>query len=138
MQSNLKGGVVMEDESKPTPVMFDHCVAVYERMVEEASDEGDEGLVYEGHLTKLFQDLNKPGPYYTTVMNYLRNMGCAEQIRRGGGSSMSRWKLITAPTEDAFNSFIAMRRPKRGKVASLEQQIRDLNRRVLRLESQGG
>jgi len=127
-----KGGR-MNSEHKPTPVMYDHCASVYDSMA-QAAEETEEGLVYEGHTTKLVQKLGLPGPYYTPVMNHLKNMGCIEQLRRGGGSTLSQWLILARPTEEAFNSFMSMHRAPSGKTAQLEQALRDLHMRVTALE----
>lgn len=132
------------EEQKPTSIIYDHCVRVYEEMHaqsrEEELDFADPGdgefvnkhqvLVYEGHLTKLFAGLQLSTPYYTSVMNHLKAMGCVEQLRRGGGNSPSRWMLVRPPAEEAFNSIENQKRLSRGKVAALEQQVRDLSRTV--------
>ncbi len=121
----------MEDtnEDRPTSMVYDHCKRVFEEMQSQARKEED-GLIYEGHLTKLFANLQLPTPYYTTVMNHLKSMNCVEQLRRGGGNSPSRWVLIAAPNEEAFKSIEHVRRRSHGKVAGLEQRVRDLTRQV--------
>lgn len=127
------------DNEKPTLMLFDHCVRVYDRMALEAQPmevDGIEGtiMVYEGHLTKLFQSLELPGPYYTSIMKNLTTMDCVAQLRRGGGAALSRWIIKMAPTEQSFASVQSMRRAPQGKYAVLEQQVRDLHRRVTDLE----
>jgi hypothetical protein len=123
-----------EEDEKPPSVVYDHCKAVYNEMVSQARDEGDDGLVYEGHLTKLFAQLQLSTPYYTAVRKHLMAMECIVQLRRGGGSSSSRWRLLREPDEDSFRSFETLNRARSGKTAALEQQVRDLNRRVSTLE----
>lgn len=122
------------EETKATPIMFDHCRNVYDKMLVEAAVNSDGVLVYEGHLTKLFQDLQLPSPYYTSIMNHLKAMGCVEHLRRGGGNAYSVWSIITPPTENSFESMVTMKRPQRGRLNMLEQQIRDLSKRVAVLE----
>lgn len=124
----------MED-TKTTPVMYDHCVAIYQKMVAEADTNEENDLVYTGHLTKLFASLGFPSPYYTSIMNHLKAMGCVEHLRRGGGNAHSVWKMVTPPTEESFESMVTMLRPQRGRLNQLEQQLRDLSRRVDKLES---
>jgi len=124
-----------EPTEKPTSVVFDHCLRVYNEMVDQARDENDVGLVYEGHLTKLFAQLGMATPYYTAVMNHLKSMACVEQLRRGGGNSPSRWLLLREPNEEAYKSIESMNRAKSGKVGALEQQVRDLTKRVATLET---
>lgn len=129
--------IVIEETDTPSVIsaIYDHCVAVYKAMLEEAEMEELDGLVYEGHLTRLIiQDLGLSTPYYTQVKRRLVAMGCIEQLRRGGGHAMSRWKLLTEPTEESFNSIASQKHAPKGKYAVLAQQLRDLNRRVTQLE----
>lgn len=132
-------------EEKPTSVVFEHCKSVYEEMVQQAREEPIEGsptpgatqLVYEGYLTKLVTGhLGLATPRYTAVMKHLKAMGCVEQLQRGGGNAPSRWRLNKFPNEETYRSIEAMNRPNVGKVAALEQQIRDINRRVQALEAE--
>lgn len=131
------------EEQKPTSIIYDHCVRVYDEMHAQSREEQldltdpdsefgntHQALVYEGHLTKLFANLQLSTPYYTSVMNHLKAMGCVEQLRRGGGNSPSRWMLVRPPSEESFNSIENQKRLSRGKVAALEQQVRDLSRTV--------
>jgi hypothetical protein len=121
-------------DDRPTSTLFDHCVTVFNEMEAQARDEVGIGLVYEGHLTKLFHQLNLSTPHYTSVMKMLKAMGCVEQIRRGGGSAVSRWELKRVPGEESFRSFEQMNTAPKGKYAALEQAVRDLARRVNELE----
>lgn len=123
------------DDDKPTRVMYEHCQKIYQEMVAQATDSNDEGLVYEGFTTQLFSTVGLPVPYYTEVFALLRDMGCVEQLRRGGGNTPSRWRIMGEPDEESFRSFDGKRRVKKGKNAILEQQMRDLRLRVSELES---
>lgn len=135
-----------EDE-KPMPALWGYTQRVYSAMEDEAEaeelpgevEEGEDqptGLVYTGHLTSLFQTMAIPNPYYTHVTRMLKAMGCIQQLRRGGGPSMSKWLLIAPPTEEAFLEVESGKSTmaRKGKVAALEQRIRDLNKRVTVLE----
>lgn len=121
----------MDEETKPpTPVMYDHCVTVYTKMAEEAT-----GNLYEGFSTKLVQSCGLPSPYYTAVMRRLKEMGCIEQLRRGGGNAVSVWKLITPPTELLFDAIDLSNRRRPTRYDSVEQKVRDLHTRVLQMET---
>lgn len=88
-----------EIENAP-PKLFIHCITVFGAMHKKAKyEELNERTVpvYEGFLTKLFQELSLATPYYSTVMRRLQKMGCVKQLSRGGGSAPSRWELITEP-----------------------------------------
>lgn len=83
--------------------------------------------VYEGHLTNLFKKLLLSVPYYTEIKNRLISIGCIEQVRRGGGTAMSRWVLWKPPTLEEWK-YASSRRPGRGNaVTVMQQQIKDLS-----------
>jgi hypothetical protein len=88
----------------------------------------DEDLiqVYEGHLTRLFSDLGIANPYYTKIRDALVAQGCIEQLRRGGGSALSKWIVCKEPDEETFRSIMDMKRAPKGKTNMLEQQVKDL------------
>jgi hypothetical protein len=133
-----------DEERKPPSAQFEHCCMVFKEMWDQGTEEdinSSDGKpvtklrVYEGHLTKLFAGLGKATPYYTTVMTALKQMGCVEQLRRGGGSASSRWILRYEPTLEMFESYEARKRGGRGKYAMLEQHLNALTARVADLES---
>jgi hypothetical protein len=133
-------------QDKPTSAQFDHAVKVYQAMHARATtevftdDEGEENShkVYTGHLTRLFQELLLAVPYYTSVMNTLKRMGCVEQLRRGGGNAPSKWVLYSEPKEEAFNDLKPRARKSASKLDALEQRINDQNKRILTLEKTVG
>lgn len=135
------------------PADFYHCQKVYELMLarsyvvrinktedpERHTEQGDM-VVYEGSLTALItEDLHLSTPYYTKLLRLLKGMGCVRQLRRGGGTSPSQWEMQTEPTEELFqfcienNSRLASSKPSRYE--ALEQQVRDMNERVLKIEA---
>jgi hypothetical protein len=88
------------------PALFTHCCTVFEKMRQQSKPmkvEGQATLVYEGYLTRLFNELDMATPYYTTVMRCLKAMNCVKQLSRGGGSSPSRWELVNDPDFDVFD-----------------------------------
>lgn len=125
--------------------LYGHCEAVYKKM-EEASVvktiEGQEVQVYEGFLTKLFNDLDLAVPYYTSVMRELRRMDCVRQLRRGGGNAPSLWLLVQAPVEEMYQAAHAKPITTDGRgvttTKQLAQQVRDLNARLSVLEEKVG
>lgn len=133
-------------EENVAPALYEHSVNVFNAMRERAQVDqlttgGEEqGLVYEGFLTKLFSDdLGLSVPYYTTVMRQLRRMGCVTQLRRGGSSTPSRWQLLEEPTIEAFISDhdrSSSKVQRKSRLDSVEQQNRDLASRINDLESQ--
>jgi hypothetical protein len=141
--TKLEDFVANEPEDKPVKALYDHCLNVYNEMHEQARTSTDyagyeDQLVYIGHLTKLFQALDLAVPYYTSVMKMLKAMGCVEQIRRGGGGAPSAWAVFNAPEREAFEKSAPLKRPVAGKLAALEQQLRDQNVRINKLEQMMG
>jgi hypothetical protein len=86
-------------------------------------------LVYEGYTTRLFQQLQLPGPYYSSVMQRLASMGCIKQLSRGGGSSPSRWELLEDPELEAFIAAETEDR-KPTRLDLVEQRLDDLEERM--------
>lgn len=143
-----------DDEERPMKALYDHCNLIFDEMYKEAVPEetvvsrieGDEQtpgtevttatgyMIWTGHTTHLFSRLGMATPYYTTVMTALKKMGCVEQIKRGGGNSMSKWRLVRKPEEDYFHAAEKLQKPVQGSQKALEQQVRDLNKRVTTLE----
>jgi hypothetical protein len=123
-----------------TPALFDHAKRVYEEMLKRSHKEtlnnGDvedgvqefnvEVNIYEGHLTRLFAELEIANPYYTKIRNALVGQNCIEQLRRGGGVGLSKWILHCEPTEDGFKAIMERRRATKGQSAILEQRVKDL------------
>lgn len=96
-------------------------------------DEADEPqLIYEGHLTNLFRDLGVPNPHYTAVMRALKAQNCVVQIRRGGGTAMSKWALLKEPEAEAFVEAAGRRTATKGKMGQLEQRFNDLQKLLIR------
>lgn len=131
-------------ETGAPPSIFLHVQTVYAKMmakaVRERIDDTQTGMVYSGHLTKLITGppINLPIPYYTQIRGALIGMGCAQQLKRGGGSSPSRWALFEEPTLERFErwktaSELSSDKPT-SKTSQNERMIRDLHARVESLE----
>jgi hypothetical protein len=121
------------------PAMFEHCARVYTAMEKDSKVEIDDNdtqmRVYEGHLTRVFAKLELSTPYYTTIMKHLKRMGCVEQIRRGGGSQTSKWRLIKEPDAQAFDEAPdPVGGSMRTRLQQVEQQNRMLTQRVAKME----
>lgn len=136
-------------QRRPTPALWSHVLKVYRAMEDRAElgpltavdtppedMEVETGLVYAGNLTKLFQQMEIPNPYYTSVTHALKGMGCIHQLRRGGGSSPSRWALLKQPIEDEFVNWTPSSSSVKqhlGSAAITNQRLRDLTRMVQEL-----
>ena len=125
-------------ENSSLPAVYYHAQQVYQEMFNRAGMAGEDQLVYEGHLTKLFLDLHFSTPYYAKVTHALRAMGCIRQLRRGGGSAESQWELLREPTqylwEQSRSKKTAPGTKTEQRFEQLEQQLRAHNDRLNRLE----
>jgi hypothetical protein len=130
---------VSEQEMEAPVAVFRHSLTVYREMEQQGKVvkvEDTSMLVYEGKLVELVTDTcDLSIPYYTKVTKALKGMGCARQLRRGGGNSPSQWELITEPTPELFDLYIndvpVEEEPE--EVASM-QMPRDMNKRMTRIE----
>lgn len=118
---------LLEDTPDELPALYHHCVTVYSRMYSKGERDTTTGVVtYEGFIHKLItRDLGMAGPLYSYVMNALKHMGCIKQIRRGGGSSPSWWRLITAPTPLLFRQM-----PDKDKTSTARNKASASNKEV--------
>ena len=127
----------MTDETPAA--LWDHAFSVYAAMKENAQTEvlrvgmDDEGLVYEGFLTRLVTgELGLSVPYYSKVTRVLKDMGCIQQLRRGGATTPSRWLLLADPDYEVFQRVVD--RPSASPQKPNDQRINDLNHRINDLE----
>ena len=126
----------LEDGVAP-PRLFEHVCTVFAEMrrhsVAQPTTDGGETkhlLVYEGFLTHLFRDLGLPTPYFTSVMERLRAMGCVRQLGRGGGTSPSRWELIQDPDYEDFQRAEESKRKAPSRIEQVEHAQAVLSRQV--------
>jgi len=136
-----------QGEEQALPVLYSHCKDVYNAMLRQSSKqtyvengETKEAIVYEGFLTKLItEDLHLSVPYYTSIRNALKKMGCVRQLRRGGSTSPSQWQLYHEPTEELFITKAQGKRktgsPYSNRLDVAENSIQALNNRVNTLEN---
>jgi hypothetical protein len=122
--------------------MYDHSKRVYMKMLEEAKMEevagesGEPMVLWTGHLTHLIKDkLNYSTPYYSSITQNLKRMGCIKQIRRGGGNAPSVWELLKEPSEDLFKNAEELRKPGNTSQDMFMQNMRDLNARLVQVEA---
>lgn len=126
-------------DHRPPPKAYVHACDVWTLMKQEAR-QASEGWVWEGTTTGLFDRLDKGRALYTQVMTKLQEMGCVEQLRRGGGPQPSIWLVLKAPKLDDFYAAPSkVKTPKQarpGQVSANDnaQQLRDVNRRLTAVE----
>jgi hypothetical protein len=129
-----------EDYPDKAPVkLWEHVCTVFAEMQRSSKNErvnGKHALVYEGHMTKLFRDLNLATPYYSSVLQRLKQMGCIRQLSRGGGSAPSRWELLTDPDYDDFEAVETSKREGKSRLGDVEVKVADFGERLARLEAQ--
>lgn len=127
-----------EQEMEAPAAVFRHSETVYNEMAAQASvieAEDVAMLVYEGKLVELVTETCKLSvPYYTKVTQALRGMGCARQLRRGGGNSPSQWELIEAPTIEKYEEYMGLVDPPDNTEYAPMQLVLDLASRIKRIE----
>jgi hypothetical protein len=130
--------VTEEVTNEAPPALFLHVCTVFKYMQRDSSFVEGTGQVYEGHFTKLVQvELGFAVPYYTAISQALKGMDCAEQIRRGGGTSKSQWLLKKEPALADFRVYeqkAGKKSQSNSKTAILEGKVNDLAVRVETLE----
>jgi hypothetical protein len=136
----------VSDQEMEAPVaLFRHSLTVYKEMEAQAAPidvEDRQMLVYEGKLVELVTETCKLSvPYYTKVTQALKGMGCARQLRRGGGNSFSQWELLQEPTLELFEEYngsdeVEVEEPTPEFVTM--QQFQDLNSRMTQIEKAVG
>lgn len=99
----------------------DQAKRVLDLMVKEAKDG-----VWEGTTTKLLARLEIPAPYYSRIMNTLQECGAIKQVRRGGGSSPSKWQIVD-PDVDINEAKIAKRQVSR---RAMEERLDNIEERI--------
>lgn len=127
---------VRKDETPAA--LYTHCVNVYEKMLQEARIEPSGDVVWEGMLVNFITGrMNLSVPYYTTITRALKRMGCIEQIKRGGGTAPSQWRLVTEPTLTKFEDTQPRRSNRKpiDKYEMLQDQLTQLSRRIVVLEA---
>ncbi len=107
-------------------------------MLQEARIEPSGDVVWEGMLVNFITGrMNLSVPYYTTITRALKRMGCIEQIKRGGGTAPSQWRLVTEPTLTKFEDTQPRRSNRKpiDKYEMLQDQLTQLSRRIVVLEA---
>jgi hypothetical protein len=124
-----------KDKSTETPVLYQQCCLVYDKMLKESEPYGDGELyIWEGSLTHLFNKLGLGISRYTTVTKHLQKMGSMEQKQRGGGPVPSQWILVKAPDLETFEWAKQKIKYEESQMDPTAQRLQDLNRRVTNLE----
>jgi hypothetical protein len=119
------------------PAVYMHAANIYDRMVQESQMveiEGQSVNIWEGFTTALFEEAGLAVPYYTSVLQLLKSMGCIQQYRRGGGTSASQWLLLRAPDQATYERHRGQTGRRQTKPRPEEQRWRDLTKRLERCE----
>ena len=124
----------LEDNFKNQPAMLKRSFEVYKTMEDHAKSDG-ERLIYEGFLTLLFKELDYSNSYYSKVRQLLIQMGCIEQIVRGGSHTPSVYLLKHPPTQELFNNCKLVTYNKDQKYADLLLRLAHLEDRVEKIEN---
>lgn len=116
--------------------LMSKCKALYEAM-EANTQESPEGIFWIGALTTLLKNVSGPGASsnYSQVVGALTDMGCIEQIRKGGGKAPSAWRLLHPPDSSLVTLIKGKRSSHRSsKAEQVDQEIATLNQRINNLE----
>lgn len=117
---------------------YDQVKAAYFTMKEDAEKTDDGSVYWKGALTTKLEENGIPKSRYSVIVKFLVDMGCIESIRRGAGHVPSVWQLWKDPEWEDFENVKLSRNPGRMKAsqqAGIQQQINDLNSRLLLLEA---
>lgn len=82
------------------PTMLPNLERFYTALEAQASRNKDGSKVYEGHPTRLVQELGWPVQYYSKLRRYLLAMGCIQVIKRGAHHANTQWELVMPPTTE--------------------------------------
>lgn len=94
--------------------------------------DGKTGIVWTGFTTHLMKELEVPAPYYGHILDAMQRMGCAQQTRRGGGTSPSQWVLWKDPTPEEYVKVrMAVKgRPRGNSMLEVNQRIASIEQRL--------
>ena len=76
------------------PAIFTHASNCYSLMQSQAHLEVRDEVsfrLFEGSGMQIVKRLGLSDAYYSKIFDVLKEMGCVEQLKRGGGSSQSIW-----------------------------------------------
>lgn len=91
-------------------------------------------VLWVGALTAMVKEVS-PTANYGQIAGALQDMGCIEQLRKGGGRSKSVWRLHHPPTVEIADMISKTRNnPRSTKQQAIEKQINALNTRIQKLE----
>lgn len=123
------------------PALYQHCCTIWQAMADEADAAtlgGVSTLVYTGFLTQLFRKNLLAVPYYSSVMSALKEMGCVEQTKRGGGSATSEWLILAKPDMNRWKNKAApgkWKEARKGSDAQIRQMLTDCALRLTDAEN---
>ena len=94
------------------------------------------GKVWKGKSTQLISGLGIATPMYPKIFNALKEMGCIEQLRRGGGKASSVWAVFDIDIENEFPQLSAegKGRLRFTPIQIVAQRVKDLQRVAQELE----
>jgi hypothetical protein len=112
------------------PASFRYLLQLYEAMQAQAVDS-----VYAGKVTETFNSLDISMTYYTPLFNALKELGCIELLDRGVRGRPTQYKLIGAPTWEAYDAryesgLTGGAKPATVPLDEVEQRVRNLERRL--------
>jgi hypothetical protein len=121
---------VVEERDKAPPALWEHCKKVYTAMETGLFITEEGARVWEGYTSKLFASLGISVPYYGRVLSALTRMGCITQLRRGGGTAPSQWRLWKDPVLEEFLKTVEEIPGRQKRETLLESQVGDIRKQL--------
>lgn len=134
-KSGPKPSVKVEGIDATVSKLLAKCIALYKAM-ENESFTTKEGVMWEGSLSRLIATIDKTTSNYAKITSALKDMGCIENRRRGGGQSSSLWMLVTPPTYELSQYIVKdtqaskLERRVDGSINALGLRVSDLEAKV--------
>ena len=83
------------------PKLYEHSTAVYAYMKERVNTED----CFSGNIQEMLKELVISNSYYSNIFKYLKTANHITQVRRGGGGSLSVFKLNSPPDMESYADF---------------------------------
>lgn len=110
-----------------------YALELYDALHEQGSDEGEDGRVFRGSITKAFQTLGISNGYYTSTQRLLASLGAIETVQRGARGIETVIQLHDRPTLEELAA-VTLTKPTSAATLALDQRLSDIEKRIGRLD----